>query len=105
MSRNFTGALPSAQQFAEYVIKTPRFNLILARFTINTYVLVVVPPGEAELQCTRFNILAAREEFSQIEEHEREEMNAQRLKGENETQNDGTERKIQHKGITAVEDD
>ena len=49
------------------MIKTPRFNLILARFTVNTYVLVVLPPGESEIECTRLNVLAARDEFSQIE--------------------------------------
>ena len=49
------------------MIKTPRFNLILARFTANTYVLVVLPPGESEIECTRLNVLAARDEFSQIE--------------------------------------
>ncbi|MCJ1424253.1 GTP-binding protein gtr1 [Sticta canariensis] len=64
----FTGALPSSHQFTEHVIKTPRFNLILARFTTNTYVLVVIPPGEAELECTRFNLLAARDEFLQIDD-------------------------------------
>lgn len=50
------------------MIKTPRFNLILARFTTNTYVLVVIPPGEAELECTRFNLLAARDEFLQLDD-------------------------------------
>lgn len=49
------------------MIKTPRFNLILARFTVNTYVLVVLPPGESEIECTRLNVLTARDEFSQIE--------------------------------------
>lgn len=77
---NFTSALPSVHHFAEYVIKTPRFNLILARFTANTYVLVVIPPGEAELQCTRLNILAASEEFAQIDQRGREEMKRLRQK-------------------------
>jgi hypothetical protein len=65
--RTFTGVLPSSHQFGEFVIKTPRFNLILARFTANTYVLIVNPPGESEIQCTRLNVLAARDEFSQLE--------------------------------------
>lgn len=77
---NFTSALPSVHHFAEYVIKTPRFNLILAKFTANTYVLVVIPPGEAELQCTRLNILAASEEFAQIDQRGREEMKRLRQK-------------------------
>ncbi|MCJ1463683.1 GTP-binding protein gtr1 [Pseudocyphellaria aurata] len=64
---NFSGALAEAPQFAEHVIKTPRFSLILALFTPNTYVLVVIPPGEAELQCTRINLLAARDEFKELD--------------------------------------
>ncbi|MCJ1271810.1 GTP-binding protein gtr1 [Lobaria immixta] len=63
----FTGSQRTAQQFNEHVIKTPRFNLILTRFTTNTYVLVVLPPGEAEVECTRFNLLAARDEFLQLD--------------------------------------
>lgn len=82
--RNFTGALPLDHQFNEFTIKTPRFNLILARFTANTYVLVVIPPGEAEIQCTRLNVMAARDEFSQLDnpsDRGREELNPKRLNG------------------------
>lgn len=42
--------------------------------------LVVIPPGEAELQCTRLNILAASEEFAQIDQRGREEMKRLRKK-------------------------
>lgn len=43
--------------------------------------LVVLPSGEAELQCGRINILAARDEFSAMDtEQGREEMNAMRQK-------------------------
>ncbi|MCJ1335814.1 GTP-binding protein gtr1 [Bachmanniomyces sp. S44760] len=59
----FTSTNTSSHQFEEFFIKTPRFNLVMTRFTNNTYVLVVLPPGEAELNCTRINIATAREDF------------------------------------------
>ncbi|KAL8951193.1 MAG: hypothetical protein Q9222_002823 [Ikaeria aurantiellina] len=57
----------SSHQFDSFTIKTRIFNLIINRLTFNTYVLIVFPPGEAELQCARLNILAAKEEFARIE--------------------------------------
>ena len=57
----------SSHQFDSFTIKTLNFNLIINRLTYNTYVLVVFPPGEAELQCARLNILSAKDEFAQIE--------------------------------------
>jgi hypothetical protein len=63
-SRNFSEASSSAHQFKEFFIRTPRFNLTISRLTNNTYVLAVLPPGEAELNCTRINIATARQEFA-----------------------------------------
>ncbi|MCJ1459982.1 GTP-binding protein gtr1 [Mycoblastus sanguinarius] len=63
---NYTSSASTSHPFAEFVIKTGRFNLVLARLTTNTYVLVVNPPGETELDCTRLNILAARDEFARM---------------------------------------
>ncbi|KAL8767909.1 MAG: hypothetical protein Q9209_005696 [Squamulea sp. 1 TL-2023] len=57
----------SSHQFDSFTIKTRIFNLIINRLTYNTYVLVVLPPGEAELQCARLNILSAKDEFARIE--------------------------------------
>ncbi|CAO1606093.1 GTP-binding protein gtr1 [Xanthoria calcicola] len=57
----------SSHQFDSFTIKTGIFNLIINRLTYNTYVLVVLPPGEAELQCARLNILSAKDEFARIE--------------------------------------
>ena len=62
--RNFTSSSTSSHQFNEFYIKTPRFNLIIAKLTNNTFVLAVLPPGEAELNCTRINIATARDEFT-----------------------------------------
>jgi len=61
---NFTSSSSSAHQFSEFCIRTLLFNVVLARFTNNTFVMAVTPPGEAELNCTRINIATARNEFS-----------------------------------------
>ncbi|KAL9581583.1 MAG: hypothetical protein Q9212_003815 [Teloschistes hypoglaucus] len=57
----------SSHQFDSFVVKTRVFNLIINRLTYNAYVLFVFPPGEAELQCAKLNILAAKDEFAHIE--------------------------------------
>ncbi|KAL6722317.1 GTP-binding protein gtr1 [Lecanora helva] len=57
----------SANPFHEFVLKAPRFNLIIHRLTNNTYVLVVLPPGECDLECARFNIKVARADFASQE--------------------------------------
>ncbi|KAL8727043.1 MAG: hypothetical protein Q9181_005849 [Wetmoreana brouardii] len=57
----------SSHQFDCFTIKTRIFNLIINRLTYNTYVLIVFPPGEAELQCAKLNILSAKDEFARIE--------------------------------------
>ncbi|KAL8973516.1 MAG: hypothetical protein Q9197_002251 [Variospora fuerteventurae] len=57
----------SSHQFDAFTIKTRIFNLIIHRLTHNTYVLVVFPPGEAELHCATLNILQAKDEFARIE--------------------------------------
>lgn len=67
LCRNYTGASSISNPFSELVIKAPRFNLIISRLTNNTYVLVVLPPGEADLQCARFNIIAARSKFARTD--------------------------------------
>ncbi|CAF9916825.1 MAG: GTP-binding protein gtr1 [Heterodermia speciosa] len=62
----FTGSSTSSHQFGELYIKTTRFNLIVAMLTTNTYALIVLPPGEVELQCTRLNLFIARDQFVQL---------------------------------------
>ena len=37
------------------------------RFSSNTYVLLVFPPGEAALNCTRLNVQAARNTFAVLD--------------------------------------
>jgi len=67
LNRSFTSTPPSSHQFLEFTIKTPRFNLIIARLTTNTYVLIVLPPGTAEMECSRLNVLAAKDEFALLD--------------------------------------
>ncbi|OCT52654.1 Ras-related GTP-binding protein A [Cladophialophora carrionii] len=50
--------------FLLYKVQTPRFNCFLARFTENTYIFVVVPPGEAAFNCAVLNTMMARDAFS-----------------------------------------
>jgi Ras-related GTP-binding protein A/B len=62
IARN-TSNTPASAGFILLKLQTAQFNLFLARFTDNTYVLVVVPPGEAAFNCAVLNTLLARESF------------------------------------------
>ncbi|KAI9830330.1 MAG: hypothetical protein M1819_005711 [Sarea resinae] len=57
----------SSPQFAEFMIKTSRFNFFIARLTTNTYVQVVAPPGEAAFNTARINVLTARNDFANLD--------------------------------------
>ncbi|KIW29845.1 uncharacterized protein PV07_05632 [Cladophialophora immunda] len=50
--------------FLLFKVQTPRFNCFLARFTENTYIFVVIPPGEAAFNCAVLNTMMARDAFS-----------------------------------------
>ncbi|MCJ1438975.1 GTP-binding protein gtr1 [Xylographa pallens] len=63
----FTSSSTSSHQFHDFHIQTPRFNVIIDKFTNNTFVLAVLPPGDAELNCTRINIATARDEFMKLD--------------------------------------
>ena len=56
-----TAATGISHPFSEFTIAAPRFNLVLSRLTHNTYVLVVLPPGEMDMAIVRHNICVARE--------------------------------------------
>lgn len=53
----------SAAGFVLYKVQTPSFNAFLARFTENTYLAVVLPPGEAAFNCAVLNSMLAKEAF------------------------------------------
>ncbi len=59
-----THSTPAAAGFIEQETKTRAFNMFLAQFTENTYIMVVLPPGEAAYNVAKINILNARETFA-----------------------------------------
>jgi Ras-related GTP-binding protein A/B len=65
IARN-TSNTPASAGFVLLKLQTAQFNLFLARFTDNTYVFVVVPPGEAAFNCAVLNTLLARESFEGV---------------------------------------
>lgn len=66
-NRKYTHSSTASHPFTEIAIKAPRFNLILARLTNNTYVLVILPPGDLEIELSRFNIMAAKDRFVELD--------------------------------------
>ena len=50
--------------FLLFKVQTPSFNCFLARFTDNTYIYVVIPPGEAPFNCAVLNTMMARDAFA-----------------------------------------
>ncbi|THD00435.1 hypothetical protein EYZ11_000162 [Aspergillus tanneri] len=59
-----THTTPASAGFVVMHTKTPQFNVFLGRFTDNTYIFMVVPPGEAAYNCAVMNTMLAREGFS-----------------------------------------
>ena len=62
IARN-THTTPASAGFVLFKVQTPQFNCFLARFTDNTYIFVVLPPGEAAFNCAVLNTGMAREAF------------------------------------------
>lgn len=59
-----THTAPANTSFIVMHTKTAQFNVFLGRFTDNTYILVVVPPGEAAYNCAVLNTMLARDAFA-----------------------------------------
>ena len=57
----------ASHPFGEFTISCPRFNLVLSRLTPNTYVLVVLPPGELDLVNTRLNVMGVRDGLTELD--------------------------------------
>ena len=62
VARN-TRTTPASAGFVLFKVQTPQFNCFLARFTDNTYIFVVIPPGEAAFNCAVLNTMMARDAF------------------------------------------
>ena len=63
VARN-TRTTPASAGFLLFKVQTPTFNCFLARFTANTYIYLVVPPGEASFNCAVLNTMMARDVFA-----------------------------------------
>lgn len=63
VARN-TRTTPARAGFLLFKVQTPSFNCFLARFTANTYIYLVVPPGEAAFNCAVLNTVMARDVFA-----------------------------------------
>ncbi|KAI9838161.1 MAG: GTP-binding protein gtr1 [Sclerophora amabilis] len=63
----FSGLPRSAAQFKEQVLKLPKFTLIVDRFTTNTYILVLVPPGESLANGAVLNTKTAVKDFEKMD--------------------------------------
>jgi Ras-related GTP-binding protein A/B len=63
VARN-TRTTPASAGFLLFKTQTPSFNCFLARFTANTYIYLVVPPGEAAFNCAVLNTMMARDVFA-----------------------------------------
>ena len=55
---------PASASFMLYKVQSPHFNCFMARFTDNTFILVVIPPGEAAFNCAVLNTMMARDAFT-----------------------------------------
>jgi Ras-related GTP-binding protein A/B len=63
----FTASPKSASQFDNFELKVPSFGLFVDRLTSNTYILVVVGPGEARLNAAKMNVRIAKRDFERLD--------------------------------------
>ncbi|EPE08498.1 gtp-binding protein gtr1 [Ophiostoma piceae UAMH 11346] len=60
----YTGTPRNAEQFKLFELRFGlRFNLFIGKFTTNTYILVVLPPGEARFNAALLNTQIAAKQF------------------------------------------
>lgn len=63
----YTGTPKSAEQFILLELKLPRFCLFAIKFTTNTYLMVVIPPGEARFNSALESAKSARAMFEELD--------------------------------------
>jgi Ras-related GTP-binding protein A/B len=63
----FTASPKSASQFEQFELKVPSFGLFVDRLTSNTYILVVVPSGEAKLNAAKINVKIVKKDFERLD--------------------------------------
>ncbi|TVY13019.1 GTP-binding protein gtr1 [Lachnellula arida] len=63
----YTGTPKSAEQFSVFELKMPNFCMFIVKFTTNTYLGVVLPPGEERFNAAMENCYIARKEFEDLD--------------------------------------
>lgn len=63
----YTGTPKSSEQFALVELKLSTFAMFIVKFTTNTYLAVVLPPGEGRFNCALENARVARIEFESLD--------------------------------------
>lgn len=63
----YTGTPKSAEQFSVFDLKMPNFCMFLIKFTTNTYLGVVLPPGEERYNSAKLNCYIARTQFEDLD--------------------------------------
>ena len=63
----YTGTPKSAEQFVLLEIKLSVFSMFIMKFTTNTYLAVVLPPGEETFNAAMLNCEIARKEFEDLD--------------------------------------
>lgn len=63
----FTGAHPATEQFDFWDLKMSVYSLFVIKFTTNTYLAVVLPPGEARFNAAVENVKIASTEFEHLD--------------------------------------
>jgi Ras-related GTP-binding protein A/B len=63
----YTGTPKSTEQFVLLELKLSRFCMFVVKFTTNTYLAVVLPPGEERFNAALENVMQARKEFEGLD--------------------------------------
>lgn len=63
----YTGTPKSAEQFCLLELKLSRFCMFIVKFTTNTFLAVILPPGEARFNSALENARLARKEFESLD--------------------------------------
>ena len=63
----FTGTPKSAEQFILFEVKLKVFSMFIMKFTTNTYLAVILPPGEERFNCAFENCKIALKEFEDLD--------------------------------------
>jgi Ras-related GTP-binding protein A/B len=63
----YTGTPKSAEQFSLFELKMSQFCMFVVKFTTNTYLAVILPPGEARFNAAMENCKIAKKEFEDLD--------------------------------------